>query len=156
LLELFAEPENRIALVAPSMILGMAYKKTYRYGVSSILETNENMSPYQMGYVMHIALKDIITLKTSQFFESGFLDYFYKTHAKLEDFKMKPQAIGPQVLTLDHLGAGFVIILVCLGLSIVAFSVECAPILCRKLKKLIGMSFACYAVVKFTRMNKIF
>jgi hypothetical protein len=155
-LEPFAEPENRMALVAPSMIVGMAYKKTYRYGVSSILEANENISPYQMGYVMHIALKDIITLKTSQFFESGYFNYLYKTHAKMEDFKLKPQAIGPQVLTLDHLGAGFVVILVCLGLSSAAFAVECAPILWRKLKKLIGSSFACYAVVKFIRMIKMF
>jgi hypothetical protein len=145
-----------MALVAPSMFFDFAYRKTYYCGVPSILETNEDMSPYQLGYVMHIALKDIVTLKTSQLLESGNLARNLKTASKLESFKMKPQDIGPQVLTLDHLEAGFVVILVCLGLSIVVFAVECAPSPCRKLKKLIGMSFACYAVVKFTRMNKMF
>jgi hypothetical protein len=142
-----------MALVAPSMYVALAYKRTYYCGVSSILETDENMSSGQVGYVMHIALKDIVNLKTSQLFESGYFDRYTKTVSKLKDFKIKPQAIGPQVLTLDHLGAGFVVILVCLGLSIAAFTVECAPILYRRL---FGMSFACYAVVKFTRMNRMF
>lgn len=145
-----------MALVTSPMFVGQAYKQTYYYGVSSVLETDENMSTFQFGYAVHVALKDIIGLRTSQLFESGIFTYNLKNLIHFEDFKSKPEAIGPQVLTIDHLGAGFVIILVCLGISSVVFAIECAPILFRILKKLTRMTFACYVVVKFIRMNKIF
>jgi hypothetical protein len=154
-LDVFVEPENRMALVLNPMFIAMIYKENYRYGVSSLHETSETVSPFRIGYAMHVALKDIVSLKASQLFESGLHEREIKTKIHLEDFKSKSQAIGPQVLTLSHLGAGFVVILVLLGLSTIAFAFECSPILLKKLKKLISISVACYVVVKFTKMNKM-
>jgi hypothetical protein len=151
-LDVFAEPENRMAIVIIPMVVEAEYLEKYRYGVSSIHETNEIVSPVHMGYSMHIALKDIVCLKASQLMESGIYTRNFKYGGVLEDFKKKPQAIGPQVLTLRHLEAGFVIIVVSLGLSGIAFLVECAPILIKKLSR---MCLACYIVINFTRMNKM-
>jgi hypothetical protein len=73
----------------------------------------------------------------------------------LEEFKSKPEKIGPQVLTLQHLGAGFIVICVSLGISVIAFAAECAPMLIRKFKRWFGLSVVLYVVVKFTRMNRM-
>jgi hypothetical protein len=156
ILNVVAEPENRMAYVISPIYIAMGYKQAYRYGVSSLHEANEDVSTLYLGYVMHIALKDIVTLKAAHYFESGIAMQNFKTNGRLEGFKLKPQAIGPQVLTLRHLEAGFVVIVVLLGLSCVAFAVELLPTLMRKLKKMIDMSVACYVVVKFTRMNKMY
>jgi hypothetical protein len=145
------EPENRYAFVASPFKMEMNFKLYYRSGVSSFHEADENILPIYFGFIMHPALKDIIHLKASQLHEAGIISHLFKKHL-LENFKRKLNAIGPQVLTLKHLGAGFVLIVALLVLSFVAFAVECAP---KLLKKLFDLLLACLIVVKFTNMKKM-
>jgi hypothetical protein len=42
-----------------------------------------------------------------------------------------------------------------IGLSVIAFMIECSPKMLRKLKKQLEMCLIGYVVVKFTKMNKM-
>jgi uncharacterized membrane protein SirB2 len=133
------------------MMMVYLYKMTYRYGSSSIFEASEDVSSLYAGYQMHVALKDIVTLKISHIHESGF--FLHQARKLLiEQFKFKRQEIGPQVLSLRHLSAGFLVICGFLVISIAAFAAECAP---KQLKKLFGTCLSIYIVVKFVRMKKM-
>jgi hypothetical protein len=150
-----AEPENRLAFLADPLVLNNNYIWHLKQGTSSIFKVDENMSPVFHRFVMHIALKDIITKKASQLLESGSLSYSI-TFPLRKSIKFKPEEIGPQILTLKNLEAGFIIILMCLAVSIVAFVAECTPKLMRKLKTQIEICVACFVVVKFVKMKKMF
>jgi hypothetical protein len=126
----------------------------YRFGVSSVYVTEENIAPVWKGYVMKTPLKEIITLKASQLHESGILTNLLST-TSLEDFKSKLEKIGPQVLTLQHLSAGFVVIFSLLAFSVAVFAVEVAPKLWKIMQAWLGKAVFCYILVKFTRMNKL-
>jgi hypothetical protein len=121
----------------------------------SVFEADEDTLPFYMGYKMHIALKDVISPKISQFIESGIIQYL-KQGASLESFKTKPEEIGPQVLTLAHLRAGFIVIFALLGVSVLIFMVECGPMLAKKLfDSCLSLFLPGYIVVKFTRIEKM-
>jgi hypothetical protein len=149
-----AEPENRIGFVTTSLIFREALKQCYRSGVSSVFLAEDNIAPVHIGYFINVAHKDIITLKASQFVESGIISYWMKKTIYGEP-PTKQEEIGPQVLTLQHLSAGFVVIFALLALSIIAFAAECAPKLLRSTKKWIQRCVMGYVVMKFTRMNKM-
>jgi hypothetical protein len=149
------EPENRIVYVAPQMIMKMYFKYySFRSGVPSIYVADENVVPSYWGYTMEPHLKEIITLKASQLYESGISANNMKSRF-LEDFRMKPEEIGPQVLTMQHLEAGFVVIACLLAFSVAVFALEVAPILWRKMLAWLEKAIFCCVVVKFTRINKL-
>jgi hypothetical protein len=114
------------------MMMKAFYKLSYRSGVSSSFDVDENIAPLHWGYVMKPHLSDIITLKTSQLHEAGIFARNWKSEL-LKDFETKPEEIGPQVLTLQHLAAGFVVIVCLLAFSVAIFAVEIAPKLSRNL-----------------------
>jgi hypothetical protein len=153
-LEAFTEPENRLAIVASSKLMKMYHLNTYKTGMSSIVVSDEDVAPLTWGFSMNAPMKDIISLKASQLNEAGILSHdlnnlFFKyPHSKPED-------IGPQVLTLKHLRAGFVVILCLLALSIAVFAVEIVPKLWRKLVAWLEKAIFCCIVLKFTIMNKL-
>jgi hypothetical protein len=107
------------------------------------------------GFVMSLALKDIFHLKASHIVEARIMHRHLQDAFLQVDKKTKPQEIGPQVLTVQHLSASFIIIFGFLGLSMIVFIIKCAPKLLKKLKKQFEMGLMCYVVVKFTRMNKM-
>jgi hypothetical protein len=145
-----AEPENRIAWIAMPSTLKRAYKR-YRTGTSSNYESEVgDIAPVHFGFLMNVALKDILILKISQFHEAGFFSV-EKIRGYTERW-LKQEEIGPQVLTLEHLKAGFIVICGLLILSIAVFFAECAAPL---LKNIMHMFIMGYSVVKFTMMNKI-
>jgi hypothetical protein len=111
------------------------------------------MSHYY-GFTMHPALKETVDLKASQVFESG---YFQKKIQKMlpEDYRSRPEPIGPQVLTLKQLKDGFVVICALLAVSFVAFLAECTPKVGMKLKRQLELCVACFVVVQFTKLNKM-
>jgi hypothetical protein len=146
-----SEPENHVSYILARILIKIVCKRDYRSGVLSVFEADEDTLPYFLGYKMHIALRDVITLKISQLHESGILQLALgKT--SLESFRTKPGKIGPQVLTVAHLRAGFIVILALLGLSVLIFMIECGP---KLVKKLFHSFLPCYIVVKFTRMNRM-
>jgi hypothetical protein len=130
------------------------YRRTFRSGLSSVTIADEDVSALYMGVVIHESLKEIIRLKMSQLHEAGLFSSFLNK-LTLDKFKTKPATIGPQVLTLTHLKAGFVVIFVLLAVSVVAFAAECAPILMKKVKNLFDACLSCYVVVKLIRMKRM-
>jgi hypothetical protein len=148
-----ADPENRIALLTTNMLMKGLLRENYRYGVSSVFVSDENIATIRIGYVIKTPFKDIISLKLSQLQEAGI---FLKINSLyMQDFEMKPEAIGPQVLTIQHLGTGFVVIFSLLALSVAVFAVEIAPKLWKKLLSWLEKVVFCCVVVKFTGMNKM-
>jgi hypothetical protein len=145
------EPENRVALVIQQNMMNVISKRNLRSGVVSVFEADEDTLPFYMGYKMHIALKDVMNLKMSQLHESGIPQQLLGLVA-MESFRTKPEEIGPQVLSLAHLKAGFIVIFALLFLSVSVFLVECGP---KLVKKLFYWCLPCYIVVKFTRMNRV-
>jgi hypothetical protein len=153
---LLAEPENRFAFTTFPFVIKHAYKLNYRAGVSSIFEADEDLLVSHYGFVMHVALTDIIKLKASQFHEAGIFQYIANNISFIDDFKSKLEKIGPQVLTLRHLSASFVVICVLLSFSVVVFLAEFIPKLVRKLLELLELLSLCYVVVIFVRLNKVY
>jgi hypothetical protein len=148
------EPENRLAFITIPSKYKMMIRDNYKKGMPSIFEADENLERVYSGFQSHYVMKDIIHLKGSQLVESGIVNRHLK-HVIAEELFTKPQEIGPQVLTVQHLSVGFIIIFGLLVLSIVVFMLECAPKLLRKLKKQFEMCLMCYVVVKFTKINKM-
>jgi hypothetical protein len=139
-----------MALLYPSAMMAGRFKTIYRSGVSSIFTAQENVQTRMHGFIMDAHLKEIIALKASQLQEAGIMQLFVKSFLNT-NVELKPEEIGPQVLTLRHLAAGFVVILFLLVLSIAVFVVELTPKLLAWLEKAI---FFC-VVVKFTKINKL-
>jgi hypothetical protein len=154
-MESFTEPENRIGfIVTPTIMKAHLKLINFRSGVTSLYVADENIAPLYWGYIMKTPLKEIITLKASQLHESGILSRIMNS-AFMEDFESKPEEIGPQVLTLQHLEAGFVVIACLLASSVAVFAVEVAPKLWRKMLDWLEKAVFCCVVVKFIRMNKL-
>jgi hypothetical protein len=118
----------------------------------SIAAADEAISPVYWGFMTHLSLKNIVTLKASQLNEAGIVAHEWNKVFK-EDIRMKPEKIGPQVLTLRHLEAGFILICSMLVISIIAFVVELSP---KMLKGILGPCLACYGIVKYVMMRKLF
>jgi hypothetical protein len=113
---------------------------------------DDDLSTYHVAFHSRLELKTLIYSKAMQLLESGIFWFLYKNAHFPRDFTSKPEEIGPQVLTVTHLKAGFVIFCVLLSLSVAAFICECAPKVSRKL---FNLCLSCYIVVKFTKMNKM-
>jgi hypothetical protein len=134
--EILTEPENRIAILTTPKYISLHYKVFYRSGVPSVFVAEEDVAITWFGFVMDPPMKDIITLKASQLQQAGIMQRSLKPEFK-EDFELEPEEIGPQVLTLQHLEAGFVVILFLLLLSIVVFAVEFASKLLVWIKRVV-------------------
>jgi hypothetical protein len=148
------EPENRQAWITMASTLKRAYKK-YKTGVSSVNEATAvgNIAPVYFIYTMNVALTDILTLKILQFQESGI--FSVQKIRNYTDKVLKQESSGPQVLTLEHLKAGFVVICGLLTLSGLVFFAECVSVLPTKCKKQIEMRLMSYVIEKFIETNKI-
>jgi hypothetical protein len=147
------DPENRYALLSTIMLMKILQRNELRYGLSSVFVSDENIATLRIGFVIKTPFKDIILLKLSQLQEAGI--YLQMKSLFMQDFEMKPEAIGPQVLTIRHLETGFVVIFSLLALSIAVFAVEIASKLWKKLLTWLEKFVFCCVVVKFTRMNKM-
>jgi hypothetical protein len=147
--EAFTEPENRFGFLATSVLIKMIYN--YRSGVTSIFVADENIAPLHWGFIMKTPVKETISLKASHLQEAGILTHKLKSEI-MQDFRSKPQEIGPQVLTMRHLEAGFVVILCLLALSV---AVEIAPKLWKKLRAWLEKAVFCCVVVKFVKINRL-
>jgi hypothetical protein len=148
------EPENRYGFISTPNLMKTLNKDEYRYGVSSIFVADVDITPMWFGYTMKPLVKEIISTKAAHLQEAGILSYKINS-AFMKDFETKPEEIGPQVLSLQHLEAGFVVILCLLGFSVAVFAVEVAPKLLKMLLLWSEKAVFCCVVVKFTRMNKL-
>lgn len=122
ILQVVVEPENKItALFLPSYVQRL--NRGYRTGTNSLFYLNENACPIIAGAVFdpyhHLINK--FNEKISRLFEAGITDHL------LEEFgtdKRPEEQIGPEVLTLDHIGIGFKFCAVPLMAAFVVFLLE--------------------------------
>jgi hypothetical protein len=150
--ERVVEPENSYGFIYSPLEFKIALNRNYRTGLTSITTADQDISNYHVAFHTFPEMKKLVHAKATQLMESGIFWFLYKNAYFPRDFTSKPEPIGPQVLSVAHLKAGFVIFCVLLGLSVVAFIVECTP---KVLRKLFSLFLACYIVVKFTKMNKM-
>jgi hypothetical protein len=150
-MERTVEPENRYGYICTYYEWEFGYRNAYERGHSSIVTSSKRVSKTYVAFAMHIALKNIIHLKASQYVENGFMD----REGSGPSYVTNDRDIDPEVLTLRHLSAGFIIICILWALSIVTFSIECAPKLRRIIKKQCEMCLMSYVVVKFMKMKKL-
>jgi hypothetical protein len=136
------------------MIFKSLYSETYRSGVASVFVADENVGPKYIGFIMSPPLNDIITLKASQLQEAGITQRFIKSKF-LRGVEFKPEEIGPQVLTLQHLKTGFVMIFCLLASSVAVFAVEIAPKLARMFWAWLRIGIFFYVVLKVRKLNKL-
>jgi hypothetical protein len=149
-LERFSEPENRMAFTGEKSILKLLLIN-YHTGVSSFHETGESFKSIYYGFITDPPMRERTSLIASRLHESGIISKMYNDLYKLNLPKQTPPEIGPQVLTLDHLKAGFVICFVLFTISLVVFAAEFVPKLSRKL---FHHLLPAYIVVKFMKSQK--
>jgi hypothetical protein len=123
----------------------------YRTGMPSLFESKvESIAPARFAIMISLPLKDIMNMIISRFQESGF--FSLETIRNHTENLWKHEEVGPQILTMQHLQAGFVVICGLLILSITVFFAELAIPLLHSIMKMFIMG---YSVVKFTMINKI-
>jgi hypothetical protein len=147
----YVEPENRMSLLgAPRSTL----RKTlvHRPELMSIFIADENVFPLFDVLKSKGPAQERFFQKASQVYESGI---FHRVTELDDVFRKTSNEIGPQVLTLEHLRAGFVVFMAFLGLSFAVFLFELAPRLQPYLKKWLEMCMVCYIVVKFVETNRL-
>jgi hypothetical protein len=124
---LVVDPENRLAFLECPMFINNLLEQ-FKIGKQSIFESDEVISQVYISASISPPLKDIVSLKISQLVESGIFTHIFYRQLK-RDFPLKPQKIGPEVLTIQHLSAGFVVICSLLLLCILVFTAEWLTVL---------------------------
>jgi hypothetical protein len=150
--EYTVEPENRIVAVTAPAWFKQVLNHAYKRGTTSITIAETSIGPVYEGIStsQHV-MKPELHLLASKLRESGILTHLMKITHFIHEMNEKPPEIGPQVLTLGHLRAGFIICIVMWSLSFVAFIFEYSV---RIWKKLFRLCVSSYVAVKFTKMNK--
>jgi hypothetical protein len=116
-----------MALLEGSMYINNVFKN-FKTGMQSIFESDEVIAQVHIAASISPPLKEIVSSKTSQLIESGiFMRSFNQYYGR--DLPKKPQVVGPQVLTVQHLSAGFVVICGLLVLCILVFAAEWLTVL---------------------------
>lgn len=122
-----AEPANKAFQIWARKALSLI-NDGYRSGISSITLLEENMisTPMSHYFPAYSPLFEIFNEKIHQLLAGGFFFYWDENYYNSKLYVNKPEEIGPQVLTMEHLKVGFLVCLCPLILSIVIFFGECA------------------------------
>jgi len=103
----------------------MLEKEHYRTGFSSLHVLDEVIRMYSIS--LHLKkfspFHEIFNQKIGEILASGLVDAMSKAMVR-EQSKSNFEDIGPQVLTMDHLGVGFLAWLIPFMCSLIAFSFE--------------------------------
>lgn len=119
------EPENHVALIHDRNIYS---KLKHKVGLTSILPTDIIVSVTYFGLDSDAAAQEMYFLKASHLHEAGLIAQAKVINQRKHDHRQYIGAkmkIGPQVLTLTELKAGFVLFCSFLSLSLFAFVLEC-------------------------------
>lgn len=125
--DIIAEPANFGATLAAPYSLSKISNK-YRSGVTSIalLEDFLFTIPVAVAFPYFSPLVETFNEKIHQLLAGGFITHWYSDIMNPKGFTIKPEEIGPQVLTMDHVTIGFLFCLFPLMLGFVAFICELA------------------------------
>ena len=118
--DIIAEPANRATMSVSREYINVIEKSNYRTGTASLQFLEENHVTYHLGIVFR---------SFSPFFETfneakGWLEsngWMERFRQRYSTFKRKPEELGPQVLTMDHLNLGFLACLIVAAVSLAAF-----------------------------------
>lgn len=119
-----AEPMNKRAIIVPIMLWEGREQEYYRSGVSSLLWLRSSQlrtACFHIPFLKPNPFYEVVNKKLNQMSSSGLLEYWHDNEWNSKGFKYKADEIGPQVLTMDHLGICFVLWLITLSVSFVAF-----------------------------------
>lgn len=124
-LQIVAEPENKATTLASPLVLTRIHRN-FRNGFSSLLMLEENLQFVYFGLVFDPFSPFTKTFndETVRLVEAGIADYWFRKMSNPTGITRKIEKIEPQVLTLDHLGIGFLFCIISLTFSIAVFIVE--------------------------------
>lgn len=139
-----AETDNRATMINLRSHFGELNNK-YRTGTTSLQLLDKNVF-YLFGGLrfkpFNILFKNL-NEKTSRLFEAGFSNYWI-TYVK----EMRTDKIGPEVLTMDHIGIGFITCLIPLAIAFVVFLTELVSVPTQKLLKFIIDSLVARSIIE--------
>lgn len=122
--EIAVEPANKAVSQTTDGFLRTILNKKYRSGISSLSALDEivQLLTGGCGFKNFSPFFETFNEKIGQLIAAGFAQ-------KLEDFvfalkKSKNDDIGPQVLTVEHLGLGFIACLILLAVAIAVLLME--------------------------------
>lgn len=146
-LNIVAEPANKATvLIFPSLITKL-HNVAYRSGFSSISTLEEkNTQVYGCApFNLFSPYFEAFNEKIHQLLSNGVSDFHFKAEIQPSLVKRAKEEIGPQVLTLEHLGIGFQISLIPLILGGIVFVAElCVPWLKKRFR----------SIDRFTRISQ--
>lgn len=120
-----AEPGNKAVTLAYDFLLNVVHTRKYRQGFSSLKILKEPVRSAYLG----VRFKDfspfyhILNEQIMRMFESGLVQQYREVVLRPEDLNFV-EKLGPQVLTLDYLGIGFIFCLIPMTVAIVLFVIE--------------------------------
>lgn len=128
-MDVVAEPSNKIAYIEFSYMLSQIHnnhRRFYRSGVSSIKILEEKVETLFMCFVFdaYNPFFDYVNRMLADLAAGGFLSYWQKLAINPKGLIRKIDEIGPQVLTMEHLGIGFQICLVACAICVVILMFE--------------------------------
>lgn len=142
LLNLLAEPENKFTTLLNQEYLNSIHG-TYRDGTSSIHVLDETVAPLIAGqqFKEFDPLKKTFDEKFSRLYESGLINKLHERNS------LKEEEIGPEILTMDHIGIGFLCCIAPLMIALGVFFLEIEHKAVKKVLKNITESIVAYTII---------
>lgn len=106
--------------------LSIVHNQWYRDGFSSLILLDEVVYtiPISVTFPYFSPIFEISNEKLHQLIASGLTSYWYDKIINPKGLKIKPEDVGPQVLTMEHVTIGFIVCMWPLALSILVFIFE--------------------------------
>lgn len=120
------EPEAKTTVIGSVKILWIINNIRLRTGQSSILLLKETFRNLFIGLTFKdfSPFYEMLDVKIGEMNAAGLIGLWWTREFQNNDRKRTVEDIGPQVLTMDHLEIGFMICLVPLTFSVIAFFAE--------------------------------
>jgi hypothetical protein len=118
-LSTFAEHQNKLT----TLVFRKDFKAMNRDCTDYLLETNTATLHYSMLFIRLHPWNQVLIKKVDQLFTAGIIQKL-ENERNLHKQEAKPDDGKARSLTMDHLGICFATIMICLGLSCIAFVVE--------------------------------
>lgn len=130
--DIAVEPDNRgVAQTTDTIFKYYVYLLKYRSGISSlsILDETALTNHHVFGFKPFSPLFQAFNKTIGRLIDVGYFTKFFEWIYR----SSKNEDIGPQVLTMDHLGLCFIACLIPLGIAFVIFLIEVIVSSCKKL-----------------------
>lgn len=125
-LDIISEPENRGFTHAEDSGLIKVIYKSYRSGRQSfsiLKETILNV-PSAFSFYQYNMFYETFNRRIEQMLSNGVIQRMTADYENPKLYKLRPEEIGPQVLTLDHIGVGFLVCLIPMSFAVIVFAIE--------------------------------